>query len=103
MKNTVQALKKSSTVRPGRQAQPKPEDQMTVVFINPDTDFLTDEDEYQGIAAQMKLPVSVFNRIAASAKKLGLSLPEFFNQALLEKFPATAPMREKIQGMEAAK
>jgi|HubBroStandDraft_3_1064219.scaffolds.fasta_scaffold246221_2 hypothetical protein len=64
---------------------------MDVVFFKSGVEFLVDEE--CGVAAQTKLPESLFKNAEAAAQRGGISMIEFFEQAV----------REKIELLETSK
>ncbi len=72
---------------------------MTVVFFNPIVAFEAGDPDT--VIDSMELPESVFKHCEAAAKKSGVSLPEFFNQAFLEKLHRDIPARkaEKLMNL----
>lgn len=82
---TTQVSRKHRSKNPARQAQPKPERMITVAIFSPDIEYCVDQDEDCGLLDLVKFPESVFKRMKNAAKEAGLSLNEFFQQAINEK------------------
>ncbi len=58
---------------------------VTVAIFCPETDFSVDPDEDCGLLDQIKLPESSFKRAQSACKEFGISLADFFLQAINEK------------------